>query len=91
MKHILPHREDSGYFYNEELKLVTTENMQDPETRDEFLSKYREVANKNYPFETLVYEGQAVVVNHIMETIGDQMDAGSYSKKAAVVRLSLIT
>jgi len=51
--HRLPHR-NSKYYYHKDLKLVTTEDMTNHDTRSTFLSKYRQEADKNRPLETVV-------------------------------------
>jgi hypothetical protein len=56
------------------------ENMQDRETCRTLLPKYRKIAAKILPSETLVYENKVKVVNHVTETLGgDPMKAGSCS------------
>lgn len=78
--HTLPHGR-LKYYYNNDLKLVTTEDMEDHSTRSTFLSKYREEANKNRPFESVVYERKMYVVNHTTETWGSHDISGAYSEK----------
>ena len=78
--HTLPNR-DSKYYYHRDLKLVTTEDMKDYKTRSTFLSNHRKEADKNLPFETVVYGNKAHVVNHTTETWGNQDISGAYSEK----------
>ena len=65
--HSLPHR-NSKYYYHSDLKLVTTEDMTNHDTRTTFLSKYQQEVDKNRPLETVVYENRAHVVNHEIQT-----------------------
>jgi hypothetical protein len=54
--------------------------MQDGETCRGLLPKYREIAAKILPSETLVYKDRVQVVNHATETLGgDPTKPGSRS------------
>ena len=76
--HTIPHR-NSKYYYHRKLKLVTTEDMTDPETRGTFLSTYRHEVGRNRPLETFVNaKGEAYVANHNTQTL-DSMSGSPVS------------
>jgi hypothetical protein len=82
-QHTCPHR-DSKYFHNAELKLVTTEDIQNSDTRHRFLATYRQIAVGNQPHETCVYlQGtklNVLVVDHAEQLASSGMNIGSWSQ-----------
>ena len=85
--HTLPHK-NSKYYYHRDLKLVTTEDMMNRETRSTFLSNYRTEADTNRPFETVVYANRPHMVNHMTETLDNQDISGAYPENLSDSRLS---
>lgn len=74
----VPHK-PLRYFYNRELNIVTTEYMSNPESRLKFQSEYPNTSSKCHLLETVAHEGIVTVVDHEMETFGeDQFSHGLY-------------
>jgi hypothetical protein len=81
MQHTCPHK-DLKYFHNAKLKLVTTEDVQNGDTRHRFLATYRQMAVVNQPHETCVYlQGNklnVLVVNHAEQLASSGLNIGSW-------------
>jgi hypothetical protein len=76
-KHVCPHK-DFKYFYNSDLGLVTTENVQDLKACRS-PAEYQEITAKHLPSECLLDSNELKVVNHETKKLGG-VTLGSFSE-----------
>ena len=82
MMYVVPHN-DTKYFYHAGQNLVTTERMDDPETRRAFQNQSNNATDRHSASETvMLHDGRVAEANHDVETFEGghlEMNAGLYS------------